>query len=203
MDGVVFEFEPHYNKALFLRCTKYPETLLYTCQRRHRHLMLAACFYSNWYEITNRSVRVVGPQDGLLRAEGNGHLLVSTWSRSIGIILQYIRIGPSSRNYISIPSPAADKLNFGILSGFTPLGIPDFKIGDIAEVYATADQLDPARLMSRKIRDVRAYEPKCTFGFSDIIPLTMGMLRVRGSTVTRIPCPTEYAVGLLCYKEVS
>lgn len=114
-----------------------------------------------------------------------------------------MRVGPSSRDYICIPSPPADKLNFGILSGSKPLGIPDLKVGNIAEVYATADILDPARLTSRKIRDVRAYEPKCTFGFSDIIPLAMGMLRERGSTITRIPCPTEYAVGLLCYKEVS
>ncbi|MCJ1248933.1 hypothetical protein MMC30_006154 [Trapelia coarctata] len=141
------------------------------------------------------------PQDGLLRAEGNGHLLVSTWTRSIGIILQYMRVGPSSRDNIYIPSPSADKLGFGILTGFKPLGIPDFKIGEIGEVYATADVLDPTRLTSRKIRDVSAYEPKCTFGFSDIIPLATGMLRERGSTIVRIPCPTEYAVGLLCYKE--
>ena len=111
-----------------------------------------------------------------------------------------MRVGPSSRDNIYIPSPSADKLNFGILSGFEPLGIPDFKIGDIAEVYATADILDPTRLTSRKIRDVRHYEPKCTFGFSDILPLAMGILRVRGSPIIRIPCPTEYAVGLLCYK---
>lgn len=142
------------------------------------------------------------PEDGVMRAEGNGHVLNSTMIRSIGVILQYMYVGPASlQSNTYIPSREADMLGFGILPGYKALSIPSFKIGTINDVYATMNYLDLSHKASQKIRDVRGIESTCTFGFSDLIPLAAPMMRVRGSTVIRLPVPTEYCVGLTCHKE--
>lgn len=147
------------------------------------------------------------PEDGILRAEGNGHVLSSTLVRSIGMILQYMYVGPPdkdttlSRPNIYIPTTEADKLGFGILPGYKALSIPSFKIGTINDVYATMNILDKSYKASQKIKDVRGFESTCTFGFSDLIPLAAPMMRLRGSTVIGLPIPTEYFAGLTCHTE--
>lgn len=145
------------------------------------------------------------PEDGILRAEGNGHVLSSTSVRSIGVILQYINITPYPRNLskesLFVPSRNADEMGFGILPGFDKLGMPSFRIGTIGEVYASMNIMDKSHQASKKIKDVRGIEPNCTFGFSDLIPLTTPMIRLRGSTIVRLPIPTEYYAGLTLHKE--
>lgn len=158
------------------------------------------------------------PEDGIMRAEGNGHVLSSTFVRSIGIILQYMYVGPPAiggplsrtslqsdrtllQSNIYIPTREVDMLGFGILPGYKALSIPDFRIGTIDEVYAAMNFLDKSYKSSQKIKDVRRIEANCTFGFSDLIPLAAPMMRQRGSTVIRLPIPTEYCVGLTCHKE--
>ena len=153
------------------------------------------------------------PEDGIMRAEGNRHLITSTVARSIGIILHYMnsrgnkdlpmfedkRILPSIVTYI--PSSEADRMGFGILPGFTHFGIPDFKMGTIEEVYETMNILDNSGKASTTLRNVRGLVPRVTFGFSDLVPLAAPMLRRRGSTVIRLPIPSEYCVGLTCHTE--
>lgn len=155
----------------------------------------------------------LGPEDGVMRAEGNGHVISSTFARSIGIILQYMYVGaPSSRKSLSaivelskaelyIPSREADMMGFGILPGCEGLQLPPSRIGTIEEVYTTLNVLDPTRKASRKIGDVRGIEPRCTFGFSDLIPLAAPMMHSNGSSIIRLPMPTEYCVGLTCHRE--
>lgn len=145
------------------------------------------------------------PEDGILRAEGNGHVLSSTSVRSIGVILQYINITPYPRKLpkenLFVPSRDADEMGFGILPGFDKLGMPSFRIGTIGEVYASMNIMDKSHQASKKIKDVRGIEPNCTFGFSDLIPLAAPMIRLRGSTIVRLPIPTEYHAGLTLHKE--
>ncbi|KAI9878079.1 MAG: hypothetical protein M1830_001990 [Pleopsidium flavum] len=170
------------------------------------------------HAITNVSdiavlARRLGPEDGVMRAEGNGHVISSTLARSIGIILQYMYVGvPSSPKTSSaigellkaelyVPSTEADMMGFGILPGCEDLQLPTFKMGTIEEVYTTMNILDPTRKASRKLRDVRGIEPHCTFGFSDLIPLAAPMMHSNRSSVIRLPIPTEYCVGLTCHNE--
>ncbi len=145
------------------------------------------------------------PEEGILRAEGNGHVLSSTSVRSIGVILQYMNIISHPRTLFKenlyIPSQDADMLGFGILPGFKGLGVPAFKIGTINDVYASMNIMDKSHRASQKIKDIRGIESACTFGFSDIIPLAAPMIRLRNSTIVRLPIPTEYFVGLTCHKE--
>ena len=151
------------------------------------------------------------PEEGIMRAEGNGHILSSTSFRSIGMVLQYMNVGKSYYNWqlsrtsspanLYVPTQEADMLGFGILAGCEALSIPPFKIGTIGDVYASMNLLDRSHKASQKIKDVRGIEPNCTFGFSDLIPLAAPMMRLRGSTVIRLPIPTEYWGGLTLHIE--
>lgn len=155
------------------------------------------------------------PDDGVLRAEGNGHMFTSTMARSIGIVLQYMRTGPRPAGQedekeswytvvpdeLHVPVRDADAMGFGVLPGFELLDIPEYRIGTIDEVLATMDSFDNSGASSNKIKDIRRIVPRVTFGFSDLIPLAAPMMRLRGSTVIRVPIPTEYAVGLTCHRE--
>ena len=82
--------------------------------------------------------------EGNMRAEGNGHVISSTISRSIGIILQISisdfqlrSVGRNMRNLdkLYIPSQYADKMGFGIVSGEPELDLPDYRIGTEEEIY--------------------------------------------------------------------
>ncbi len=159
------------------------------------------------------------PEDGVLRAEGNGHVLTSTVARSVGIVVQYLQSGPQLQSSLSpldekaavdpdavpeelyIPVRRADALGFGILLRSRQLDVPDFRIGTIEEVLASMDSLDPSGEASKTIQDVRGLSPRVTFGFSDIIPMASPMMRLRGSGVIRLPIPSEYSVGLTCHTE--
>lgn len=153
-----------------------------------------------------------GPEDGIMRAEGNGHVLSSTFARSIGIILQYMYVGPPvlgkpssipelSKTELYIPCKEADMMGFGILPGYSELQLPSFRIGTIDEVYATLNGFDPTRRASKKVSDIRGIDPHCTYGFSDLISLAAPMMHIHGCSVIRLPVPTEYSVGLTCHQE--
>lgn len=152
------------------------------------------------------------PEDGIMRAEGDGHLISSTMTRSVGLIIHYLNdlsqstsksgLIPASPNRILyIPTSDVDRMGFGILPGCQTLGLPDFKIGSLAEVLSTMNMLDNSGKGCQSIKNVRSIEPRVTFGFSDLIPLAAPMLRLRGSSIIRVPTPAEYCVGLTCHKE--
>jgi len=167
------------------------------------------------------SWEVFNPEEGTMRAEGNGHGISSTFARSIGLILHYIRIEGSvtyspkllfsfvrelSKAELYIPTREADMMGFGILPGYDRLGIPSFKIGTSNEVFASMDILDSIRKASRKLRDIRnllvgKWDAHCTYGFSDLISLAAPMIRRRHSTIIRVPTPAEYCSSLLSHKE--
>lgn len=78
------------------------------------------------------------PGEGIMRAEGGGHSLVSTSVRGLGIFLRFTsdqaivdkidREAWRSRAipcYLTIPSKAADKFGFGIIPCFRGLNLPD------------------------------------------------------------------------------
>ena len=151
------------------------------------------------------------PEEGILSASGKNRVLYSTFEPSIGTLLHYTYTGdaalhcnhPSlelSKADVIVPTPEAAQLGFGILPGCKALDLPDYYISSIEDVYSTLNQLDPTCQASQRVRDVRGIEHSCTFGFSDLIPMAAPMIRLRGSTIIRLPIPTEYSVGLTCHK---
>jgi len=161
---------------------------------------------------------VFDPETGIMRAEGNGHGLSSTFARGIGPILQYVhtkgagttfeRTAPYFANVklsnteLYIPTREADMMGFGILPGCDRLKLPSFKIGTHSDVINTMNSLDSTHKASLKLQQIREllkdkWDAHCTYGFSDIIPLACPMIRRKGSTVTRVPIPAEHYSGIL------
>ncbi|KAL8792220.1 MAG: hypothetical protein Q9195_005176 [Heterodermia aff. obscurata] len=109
---------------------------------------------------------------------------------------------PTTTTPSYIETPSADMLAFGILPVSNLMRGFDYMIGTIDEVYSTLDGLDPSGAASKAVRDARAIDPSATtFGVEDLIPLATKMLRQRGSTVTRVPIPSGYCLGLMCHTE--
>jgi len=152
---------------------------------------------------------VFRPEEGIISATGKNRILYSTLEPSRGTVLHYATTGdaaePSSTPSaelevadIMIPTPQAAMLAFGILPGCKELSLPDYHISSTDDVYTTLNRLDPTCRASQIVRDVRGICPEAAYGFSDLIPMAAPMLRLRGSTIIRIPIPTQYCVGLTC-----
>lgn len=143
------------------------------------------------------------PEENAMKAEGNGHVLSSTVVRSIGIILQYMGVGdfkslPQEELYI--PTSQADMMGFGMLPCSSLIEGAPFRIGSIDEILAIMGQFDPTGPARKKTRDTNACGGK-PFGFSDIIPLAAPMMRIRGSSIIRLPMPADHSDGLTSHKE--
>lgn len=154
--------------------------------------------------------RVFKPEEGIVSATGSNRVLYSTFEPSLGTLVHYTFAGDAAlhsthpplaleRENVYIPTRQTAMLGFGLLPGCSELGLPDYHIGSIEEVYTTLNQLDPTCKASQRVRDVRGIESTCTFGFSDLIPMAAPMLRLRGSTIIRVPVLTEHCVGLTCH----
>ncbi len=152
---------------------------------------------------------VFKPGEGVMSATGKNRVLYSTFEPSLGTVLHYATTGnatmysePLSAKLcladIFIPTSQAAMLAFGILPGCKDLNLPDYRISSTNDIYTTLNHLDPTCNASQKVRDVRGICPDSAYGFSDLIPMAAPMLRLRGSTIIRIPIPTQYCIGLTC-----
>ena len=149
------------------------------------------------------------PLEGNLRAEGNGHTIISTAVRSMGTVLQigikdFLPTGDPAEefNELYIPCEAADKMGFGLVPGEISLGVPDYKLGTEEEVLATLRTVvDPSREAARTVKGLLEANPGWTPGISDIIGFAAPMIRQPHSSIVRVPQPAGYAVGLTQQQE--
>ena len=163
---------------------------------------------------------VFRPEDGIMRAEGNGQIISSTFIRSHGIVLHYRRVSGATstskptvfstrrgtKSNMYIPRREADMMGFGILPGHDRLMVPTYKIGTSDEVLATMDMLDPTRKASDRLRDIRQllvgkWDADCAYGFSDLIALATPMIRLRNSTIIQLPIPTPHHSSITSNRE--
>jgi len=152
---------------------------------------------------------VFRPEEGIMSATGKNRVLYSTFEPRLGTLLHYTTTGDAAMHPgtpltklevadIMIPTPQAAMLSFGILPGCKALNLPDYHISSPPDIYTTLNHLDPTRKASQRVRDVRGICSDAAYGFSDLISLAAPMLRLRGSTIIRIPTPTQYCTGLTC-----
>lgn len=162
-----------------------------------RHLAVFAHYLGlKWQEFD--------PRTGSFLARGNSQYLTSTRSSCHPVIFVEYTVSPfGSPNFshlnnphLTVPTSAATQFLFGYIPPFPRLSLPGYEIGSIEAIYETANKLDPTRHTSTKIKDTRTFMPSCTLGFSDIIPFTAPMLRMRGCDVSRLTSPAEYTGGL-------
>ncbi|KAI4188888.1 MAG: hypothetical protein L6R41_001859 [Letrouitia leprolyta] len=163
------------------------------------------------------------PEDGEMRAEGNGHIIYSTLVRSIGPILHYAhedihmrrtyiragvmaplsdgRDGSALTELQYVQTAEVDMMRFGLMPCHELMWCERLAMGTIDEVYATLDITDSSGSASKKVRDNRQLDPTSTFGFSDLISMAAPILIVKGTTKFRLPVPTEHCIGLTCHRE--
>ena len=150
------------------------------------------------------------PSEGTLKAEGNGYTMSSTTVRTIGTVLQFIsRKGIKTMFYtekpfkiwslladpdqLYIPSEVADMMGFGILQGDRNLYLPDYKIGTEAEVLALLrDIVDPTRRAHDVVEAILVNNPGWTPGISDIVGSAAPMVRIRHTSIVRVPQPIGF-----------
>ena len=143
------------------------------------------------------------PSQGSLHAEGNGHTVDSTFVRSVGTVAQFSIRDPlnihNPKEHLYIPSKAADMMGFGILTGDKRMGMSDYVIGTIDDCLARCREIDVAA--GDKVKQLNADFGPWTPGISDIIALAAPMIRIPGSTIIKVPKPTEYEGGLTLQEE--
>ena len=107
------------------------------------------------------------PEEGIMSAQGHGHVIYATFVRSLGVVLHYMRTGVGTsesdlsalavkqlpKDTMFIPTREASMLGFGILPGCPALGVPDYYMSSIEEVYDTANMLDRSGSTSEKIQE--------------------------------------------------
>lgn len=155
------------------------------------------------------------PEEGEMTAEGNGHMVYSTFDRSVGNILHYVNGNIRSATpdklrkdqwfapaqSITPPTAEVDMMRFGILPCHELMSESFITMGTYEEITVALETLDPSRFSGAKVSDTRKKFEGMTFGFPDLIPLAAPILRARGSRKIRLPMPTDTCEGLLSRKE--
>lgn len=165
--------------------------------------------------------------NGAMRAEGNGHTLLSTMIRGLGIAFQYsfnseIDCDRNSsslfrkngfKSKVLIPRRSTDKMSCGIIASIG-FDIPDIPLcgKDIAEgatlLSAALSHLNVQRSTIFRItkhdelenmRQTAAFVSPVGFPIHDMIALLTPFLPLRGSSNTRIAYPIQTSVTLSAF----
>ncbi|KAJ9646422.1 hypothetical protein H2199_002471 [Coniosporium tulheliwenetii] len=152
------------------------------------------------------------PGDSILRAEGNQMTITSTNVRSVGTILQFDmtlrKIPHMDLKELYIPKQEADKMGFGVVPVWysgdrNTFGDPprrEIRIGTPEDCVDTMKLLCGECPATVRLQD-HLQRGRWTPGFSDIIPLASPFIYTKESSITRIPKPSHYAVGLTVFSE--
>lgn len=156
------------------------------------------------------------PSDGILRAEGHSHIFTSTVVRSLGIVLQYSYTGQGQRlqmaegnlgktlagsllkeqEEIYIPRARADRLGCGVLRTEPLLGLPDLTVSTQAEIVTTLSYLDRSGTSSSTLTRILKENPDFHFRVADLVALTIGPIRYKGSCLVQVPAPSDNVHGI-------
>ncbi|CZR51057.1 uncharacterized protein PAC_00932 [Phialocephala subalpina] len=157
------------------------------------------------------------PSDGILRAEGHSQTINSTVVRSLGIVLQYAYTGQNKRLHMAefnlrkqlvtgsiipeqeeiyIPSAMADRFGCGVLRTEPLLGLPDLTVSTQSEIVKALSTLDRTGFSSATLSGILKDNPEFTFRVGDLVALTTGPARCRGSCLVQVPAPSDNAHGV-------
>ena len=145
--------------------------------------------------------------DGVMRAEGHGHSLISTSVRGLGMLFQYTfdraiieRDQFTFYDRITIPSDEADKFGFRIVPGYKGLDLPDFVFESMDEEKVITDimaelEIHPNYILKLKEKLRESKQLSDTFtDICDLASLVAPFMPLANSSSSRIhPFPH------LCY----
>ncbi|KFY27478.1 hypothetical protein V493_03462 [Pseudogymnoascus sp. VKM F-4281 (FW-2241)] len=159
------------------------------------------------------------PEDGIMHAEGNGHVLTSTVVRTLGLIVQYNYHGqtgsfflrssyPKKQRFatafnneeIYIPNPQADSLGGGVVRGDKRLGLSDFVLNTQDDIVNALDLLVPRHGMGDLLKEILRFDPAFTFPVGDLIALSMVSICLPNlgehMSLVQIPAPSDNTGGV-------
>ncbi|KFY16361.1 hypothetical protein V492_01403 [Pseudogymnoascus sp. VKM F-4246] len=159
------------------------------------------------------------PEDGVLHAEGNGHVLTSTVVRTLGLVVQYNyhgqtgsfflnnsyskkrRIGKADTNEeVYIPTREADSLGAGVVRGDERLGLPDFVLDTQDDIADALDLLVPRGGMGELLKEIVRFSPTFKFPVGDLIAFSMVPIclpNIKGHmSLVQIPAPSDNTAGV-------
>ena len=141
------------------------------------------------------------PVDGVMRAEGSGHIMTATIVRSLGILLQYSFSRSSKLSFLKqketyIPNSDSDDLGFGVVNTrYTTVSSRRLRIGTQQEILVALDLLDSSGVSSSKIQKILSTDPSFHLPMADIVAMSMDLLRLRGTTLVQVPAPSANMRG--------
>lgn len=158
--------------------------------------------------------KVFRPEEGIMYAEGNGHLLTSTLVRTLGLVMQYSHQGMTGSYYLNtalgfaghrgeevyIPTPASDSLGSGVVRGDETLSVPDFTLNTQEEIGDALNMLDTRGECRVALKDLLRENPTFKFPVGDLVALTMSPMchvnRALSESLIQIPAPSDNVGGL-------
>jgi hypothetical protein len=162
------------------------------------------------------------PEEGIMRAEGNGHVLTSTLVRTLGLVLQYNHHGRTGSSYLNstyskqrqlnmsfgsggkenveicIPSSAADSLGAGVIRD-PELDVPEFVLSSQDDIGDALNMLDTTGFSKYALKRILLDDPTFQFPVGDLVALTASPIyRLTGphTTLVQIPAPSDNVKGL-------
>lgn len=150
------------------------------------------------------------PAAGMMRAEGQGHLVISRIVRSMGVVLEYMVVDSTAHHGRRVndlfdkpyfPVIGVDDMIFGMVPGNGLFDCWDRRIGTIAEINQILELMDDSDTTDKYLGDVLSSamreRPGWMPGFNDIIPLTLPKMSSKVSHLNNLPMPNTYHPGLL------
>lgn len=163
--------------------------------------------------------KVFRPEDGVMHAEGSGHVLTSTVVRTLGLVVQYnyhgqtgsfflnnsysrkTRLGTARNNEeIYIPTREADSLGAGVVRGDKRLGLSDFVLDTQDDTVDALDLLVPRDGMGDLLKEILRLHPTFTFPVGDLVAFSMIPICLPNQeehmSLVQIPAPSDDMSGV-------
>lgn len=163
--------------------------------------------------------KVFRPEDGIMHAEGSGHVLTSTVVRTLGLVVQYnyhgqtgsfflnnsysrkTRLGTARKNEeIYIPTREADSLGAGVVRGDERLGLSDFVLDTQDDTVDALDLLVPRDGMGDLLKEILRLHPTFTFPVGDLVAFSMIPICLPNQgehmSLVQIPAPSDNMGGV-------
>ena len=163
--------------------------------------------------------KVFRPEDGVMHAEGSGHVLTSTVVRTLGLVVQYnyhgqtgsfflnnsysrkTRLGTARNNEeIYIPTREADSLGAGVVRGDKRLGLSDFVLDTQDDTVDALDLLVPRDGMGDLLKEILRLHPTFTFPVGDLVAFSMIPICLPNQeehmSLVQIPAPSDDMGGV-------
>ncbi|OBT66827.1 hypothetical protein VE03_04054 [Pseudogymnoascus sp. 23342-1-I1] len=163
--------------------------------------------------------KVFRPEDGIMHAEGGGHVLTSTVVRTLGLVMQYnyhgqtgsfflnnsyskkTRFATASKNEeIYIPTREADSLGAGVVRGDERLGLPDFVLDTQNDAVDALDLLVTKDGMGDVLKAILRFDPAFTFPVGDLVAFSMIPICLPNprdhTSLVQIPAPSDNTGGV-------